>query len=471
VLPLGCGDDGDGGAGATDPGTTTSAASTGTTGTSGAVTSTTSTSTATTTASSSTSGSDTASGTASTTDATTGTTTGTATSDGTATDPTTTAASATDTDPAPIEFRIATFNISFYRSFAGGLLLDLEGGSDRQAQQVAEVIQTIAPDVILLNEFDWDAAGDGVRVFREQYLQVSQNGAPAITYPHVYIPVCNTGLQSGVDLNDDGFNGGPDDAFGFGQYNGQYCFAVLSKYPILTDEVRTFQTLKWTDMPGALLPDDASTPAPGDWYTPEALAVFRLSSKTHADVPIDVMGETVHVLASHPTPPGFDGAEDRNGRRNHDEIRLWADYLTPSAAGYLVDDAGVAGGLAETARFVIMGDQNADPVDGGSVNMAIRQLLDHPRVAASFVPESAGAVETAASDGGANNGHQGDPKFDTADFSDGSVGNLRVDYVLPSTNLGVNGGAVFWPAASDPQAPLAGVSDHHMVWLDLEMVP
>ena len=39
--------------------------------------------------------------------------------------------------------------------------------------------------------------------------------------------------------------------------------------------------------------------------------------------------QTVHVLASHPTPPTFDGAEDRNGRRNHDEIRFWADYVSP----------------------------------------------------------------------------------------------------------------------------------------------
>jgi len=33
-------------------------------------------------------------------------------------------------------------------------------------------------------------------------------------------------------------------------------------------------------------------------------------------------GQVIHILASHPTPPVFDGVEDRNGRRNHDEIRL-----------------------------------------------------------------------------------------------------------------------------------------------------
>ena len=85
-------------------------------------------------------------------------------------------------------------------------------------------------------------------------------------------------------------------------------------------------------MPGALLPDDPSTPEPADWYSPDELDVFRLSSKSHWDVPVRLPdGRILHLLASHPTPPVFDGSEDRNGRRNHDEIRFWADYVTPGA--------------------------------------------------------------------------------------------------------------------------------------------
>ena len=97
-------------------------------------------------------------------------------------------------------------------------------------------------------------------------------------------------------------------------------------------------------MPGALLPDRASTPEPRDWYSREELRIFRLSSKSHWDVPIRIGGDTVHFLTSHPTPPVFDGPEDRNGRRNHDEIRLFADYITPGRAGYLYDDKGRRGG-------------------------------------------------------------------------------------------------------------------------------
>ena len=75
--------------------------------------------------------------------------------------------------------------------------------------------------------------------------------------------------------------------------------------------------------------DDPATAAPRDWYSPEELNVFRLSSKSHWDVPIRIGRKTVHFLTSHPTPPVFDGPEDRNGTRNADEIRLFADYVTP----------------------------------------------------------------------------------------------------------------------------------------------
>ena len=145
---------------------------------------------------------------------------------------------------------------------------------------------------------------------------------------------------------------------------------VLSRHPIDETAVRTFRNLLWKDMPDHAMPDG---------YWPAATAAqLRLSSKSHWDVPIRIDdAHTLHLLASHPTPPVFDGPEDRNGLRNAAEIRLWADYLTPGADDYIVDDAGVAGGLAEGERFVICGDHNADPHDGSGVEGSIAQLLDH----------------------------------------------------------------------------------------------
>jgi endonuclease/exonuclease/phosphatase family metal-dependent hydrolase len=374
----------------------------------------------------------------------------------------------------PTELRVATYNLSLNRAAAGQLEADLSTGTNAQARTVAEVIQRANPDVVLLNELDYVAGGRAVDLFRENYLEVPQGGAEAVEYPYAFVAPSNTGIPSGFDLNNDGSVGGGDDALGFGVYEGQYGMAVLSKHPIDADAVRTFQTFLWKDMPGALLPDDPSTPEPADWFSDEELDVVRLSSKSHWDVPVQVGNRTVHVLASHPTPPTFDGPEDRNGRRNHDEIRFWADYVTAGPrSSYIYDDEGTYGGLKPGSRFVVAGDQNADPNDGDSYDVAIDQLLGHPRIT-DPLPASDGAVEAAALQGGANAAHTGDPAYDTADFADTAPGNLRADYVLPSKNLRVRDAGVFWPVRSDPLSALTGEypfpsSDHRLVWVDLKV--
>jgi hypothetical protein len=370
--------------------------------------------------------------------------------------------------------RFATFNASLNRNFGGQLVTDLSTPSNAQAATVAEIIQRMRPDVLLINEFDFDATGTALRLFQDNYLSVPHNGAAAIEYPHRFTAESNTGIPSGFDLNNNGAIGGPDDAYGFGFFPGQFGMAVYSKYPIDTDDIRTFQHFLWKDMPGARLPDDPATAAPRDWYSPAELAVFRLSSKSHWDLPIAIGKRTVHFLVSHPTPPVFDGPEDRNGTRNFDEIRLWADYVTPGAGGYIYDDEGHFGGLPAGAHFVIAGDQNSDPLDGDSIPGAIQQLLDNPRVNTSRAPESAGAVEASLLQGGANTTHRSDPRFDTADFSDTSPGNLRADYVLPDAGLRIWDSAVFWPVRADPLSRLTGVfpfpsSDHRAVWVDVRV--
>jgi 3-phytase/alkaline phosphatase D len=378
--------------------------------------------------------------------------------------------------------RVATFNASLNRSSEGQLISDLSTPDNAQAKAVAEIIQRTDADVILINEFDYDADGTAAQLFQQNYLSVSQNGAAPVTYAHIFQAPSNTGIPSGFDLDNNGTVGGPNDAFGFGNFPGQFGMLVLSKLPIDEDSVRTFQTFLWKDMPGALLPDDPATPAPQDWYSADELAVFRLSSKSHWDIPVEVGGEIVHILAAHPTPPVFDGPEDRNGTRNHDEIRFWADYVTPGQGDYIYDDAGSTGGLGPNQRFVIVGDYNADPFDGDSTAGAIKQLLDNGQIDDSLKPTSPGGPQQAALQGGANATHDGDPAFDTADFADGSPGNLRVDYVLPSEHgLRPVAAEVFWPLNTDPLFPLVGTfnpalpggfpsSDHRLVWADLEIV-
>ncbi len=387
---------------------------------------------------------------------------------------TATPAEATDRD-RDRQVRFSTFNASLNRAGEGQLVSDLSSPGNAQAANVAETVQRTRPDVLLINEFDYDARGRALALFQRNYLSRSRNGSVPINYPYRYTAPSNTGVPSGFDLDNNGSVGGGNDAFGFGAFPGQFGMAVYSRYPIAEREIRTFQQFLWRDMPGARLPDDPATPEPRDFYSGDELDVLRLSSKSHWDVPVRIGGERVHFLVSHPTPPVFDGPEDRNGLRNADEIRFWADYVSaPRRSDYIYDDEGRNGGLEGGEQFVIAGDQNSDPFDGDSVPGAIQQLLDHPRVNTAVTPSSQGAVQQAQLQGGANDSHRSNPAFDTADFADGAPGNLRVDYVLPRKGLAIENARVFWPQTSSPLFRLVGAfpfptSDHRLVWVDVRV--
>jgi len=378
---------------------------------------------------------------------------------------------ASNSDPQTL--RVATFNVSLYRKSEGQLIKDLSADSDPQIDAVSQIIRSVNPDILLLNEFDYDAEGEALQLFQENYLAVAGEFEP---YPFSFVVPSNTGIPSGVDLDNSGAvisqpgdRGYGNDAFGFGTFPGQYSFALLSRYPIDAANIRSFKNFKWRDMPDNLIPTD--------YYSTEAQNVLRLSSKNHIDLPVKVGVSTVHIIAAHPTPPSFDGPEDRNGRRNHDEIRLVADFIDPARSQYLTDDQGNPGGLAKGSHFFVMGDLNADPGDGDSHDQAIMHLLAHPLVTA-VDPQSRGGIAASEKSGGVNTAHKTPPSQDTADFRDKgkfAVGNLRLDYVLPSNTLSVLDSGVFWPADGEPGYEWVGPgfppvsSDHRLVWVDAEL--
>ena len=359
--------------------------------------------------------------------------------------------------------RFATYNGSLFDD-EGKLVARLRAG-DEHARQVAAVVQTVRPDVLLLNEFDYDEGHEAAKLFQHDYLEKPQHGQRSIRYRYRYLAPVNTGVPSGLDIDRDGKTDGPADAWGFGRHPGEYGMLVLSRFPIDAKQVRTFRLLHWHRVPGALAPKN---PDGTPYYDDTTWRQLRLSSKNHLDVPIRTPLGVVHFLVSHPTPPVFDGPDDHNGTRNHDEIRLWADYVSSdrTRSAWIVDDKGKRGGIDPGARFVIAGDQNADPNDGETVNRAIRQLLEHPAIDASVVPRSEGATEAARRDGGVNATQVGDPANDTGQFGP-RVGNMRIDYVLPSRGLRVLDARVFWPLQGSPESAYSESSDHHLVWIDI----
>ena len=128
--------------------------------------------------------------------------------------------------------RVATYNTSLFRDKDGQLINDLENGDNEQARKIAEVIQRVRPDILLVNEFDYDRVHRAAELFRTKYVGVGQNGCEPIKFNHFFTGPVNTGQPSGRDLNHDGKPDGPNDAIGFGKHEGQYGMLVLSKYPI-----------------------------------------------------------------------------------------------------------------------------------------------------------------------------------------------------------------------------------------------
>lgn len=317
------------------------------------------------------------------------------------------------------------------RQGPGLLLRDLQKPKDPAILAAVQAIVALKADVLVLTGFDYDLDQVALSAFADLL------AAQGLSYQYRFSRHPNTGLTTGLDLDGDGQLGGPGDAQGWGRFSGEGGMAVLSRLPIRETEVRDFSDFLWRDLPGALL---------FDGMTDKAKAVQRLSTTGHWDVPVELPNGTVlHLLAWCATPPVFDGAEDRNGRRNHDEAAFWVALLN-----------GALPMPPPAPPFVVIGDGNLDPVKGDGLTDAILEVINHPRLQkpsprGRFFPENV------------------DNSGDTADFSaKNGPGRLQVDYVLPSRDLKVTAEGVLWPKAGDPLAAvLAIASRHRPVWVDV----
>ncbi len=345
--------------------------------------------------------------------------------------------------------RIASFNTELERRGPGLLLRDILRGEDAQITAVANIIDHISPDILLINSFDYDNGNIALNAFADLLAEHGQ------TYPYLFALRPNTGMRTGLDMNGDGKTGTARDAQGYGRFQGQGGMAILSKFPIDHPNAQDFSALLWVDFPDALLPQVNGKPFP----SAKALNAQRLSTTGHWVVPVNLPNQTIHLLAFHATPPVFDGDEDRNGKRNHDEVKFWVNYLD-----------GLLTASPAKRPFVIIGNANLDPNDSDGRSEAMRNLLAHPKLQ-DPAPKSNGGTIATRQQGGVNLGHQTDPALDTVDWPDDTgPGNMRVSYVLPSTDFSVSASGVFWPDADDAaHALLTDGPRHRLVWVDLEI--
>ncbi|MDG1281553.1 MAG: endonuclease/exonuclease/phosphatase family protein [Pseudorhodobacter sp.] len=314
----------------------------------------------------------------------------------------------------------------------GLLVRDITSGKDPQIQAVLQVLIQLNADILVLTSLDYDHDLVALNALAD-----AAAGLGA-AYPYRFALRPNGGPQTGLDLDGDGRLGEPEDAQGYGRFSGQGGPAILSRLPIDTKAVRDFSSFLWANLPGALLPD--AMPGP-------VKAVQRLSTNAHWEVPVTLPDATrLTLLVWHATPPVFDGPEDRNGRRNHDEAAFWQRLIEGALPFRPPNDP-----------FVLIGDANLDPLDGDGLPGAITALLRHP--ALQDPAPAASATRT-------DPGQRGDPRLDTAFFD--QTGGLRVDYILPSSSLRMTGAGVLWPEDTEPIAQtLATASRHRPVWVDV----
>ena len=318
--------------------------------------------------------------------------------------------------------RVATYNTELSREGPGLLLRDIRRG-DPQVNAVIDVLTSTRPDIVALQGIDWDLGGLALSALQQALEDAG------LSYPHGFTEQPNSGLETLIDLDGNGETGGPGDAQGWGRFTGQGGLAILSRYPVMTDQVQSYSTMLWQDLPGATLPMVQGTPFP----SVEAQDTQRLSSTAHWVVPIDAPGGRLDLMTFHASPPVFDGPEDRNGLRNKDEVRLWSVLLR----GEL--------GPAPSDRFIIAGDANLDPDRGEGHQSAIKALLEHRKLQDPTPVDPAGSASTVLWKG---------------------VGEMRVDYVLPSVDWQVQKAGVYWPAPARRDAAETA-SRHRLVWVDL----
>ena len=337
--------------------------------------------------------------------------------------------------------RIATYNAELTRDGPGLLLRDILKGKDPQLIAVRDVVAQVGPDILVLQNVDFDHGLDALSAL-QAWLAVG-----GVDYPHIFALPPNSGVPTGLDMDGDGRLGRPQDAQGFGRFYGEGGMALLSRYPIEPAGVQDYSAMLWADLPGALLPETDGRPFP----SADVQAVQRLSSVAHWVVPVQLPNLTLTLLAFHAGPPVFDGPEDRNGKRNHDELIFWQHYMD-----------GAFGPVPDT-RFVLLGDANLDPVDGDGLKPAILALLDDPRLQDPRPLRPDGPLADSP-------GQSGDPRLDTVAWRSPEPGHRRVDYILPSADLTVVQSGVHWPVEGDPAADTAQqASRHHVVWVDLRI--
>ena len=297
------------------------------------------------------------------------------------------------------DLRIGFWNADLSRMGPGLLLRDIVRGTDPQVALALDSVAALEADILVLGDIDYDAASAALSAFNDRLPR---------PYPYLTALRPNTGVPSGHDLDGNGRRDEARDAIGYGIFPGQGGMAVLSRLPLTPG--RDFNGYFWRNLPGTLMPEGQPADLP-------------LSTTGHHETAVEFPdGRTLRLLTWHATTPAFDGPEDRNGRRNHDETAFWRQLLTGNLPLPPPD-----------GPYVLIGQANADPDRGEGRPEAITSLLKSP-----LLQDPGGEA--------------------TVDYG-GDIGALRVAYILPSADLAIT---------AHGQLPPNNASRHVPIWVEVD---
>jgi len=378
--------------------------------------------------------------------------------------------------PEGTDLRVATWDVGGIRT------ADLSGADNPRLKRIAEVIQRIRPNILLINRIAYDtpgglgvkdgeAPGQNGQRFADLYLAIPQaEGLAPLKYKAFMAPV-NSGMASGLDFDGNGkvvtaypSSGVPGveaaaysgDCWGPGAYPGEHGMALLvdERLTIVVDGVRTFRLMPWEYMPASLLPRSED---PGG-LSEAAIRVFRLATASHWDVPVRLPdGSLLRVLCGQPGATLGKFADERRTRRWHDEVRFWADYA--EGEGYLVDDKSVGGGADLDAPFVLLGNLGARNTQvgseqlGGAGSKGPDPISDILFVADRINPKITPTADLAVQD---------------LEPTDTRWGGGRTDFVLPSLELGVAAAGVWRHPPDGPDRTFP--TEHFPVWMVIRVM-
>lgn len=300
------------------------------------------------------------------------------------------------------------------------MLRDIQRGKDAQLIALAEILQSVRPDVLVLTKVDFDAE-----------LQTAKALQSFLNFEYSFALPPNSMTPSALDLDGDGKSG---DRFTWVRYAGEGAMLLLSQHPILPHF--HLNDLLWKDVPEALMPIRAdATPFP----SPAAQEVMPIVGQGLWVVQIGERTEDSFTLVAFQNQtPVFDGPEDMNGLRSSAQLGLLSKVMD-----------GTYGAFPDQ-RFALIGNSNLDPNRGQGDREAMRALLRDPRLQDPMPSSPLGDDATAIWD---------------------KAGNMRVSYILPSKDWIVPRAAVVWPSEGPLHIAAEQASRHRLIWMDLTPSP